>query len=125
MMDRDCAGPAALLGPQARAQEEIEDMGNAELAVLMAPQVRARQKDGMKNVILVSDVSRAFFEAPAVRKIAVRLPPEALEEHEQGMGMVGILQMSLYGTRDVAVNFQREATRLVVRLGVQSSKVQC
>ena len=76
----------------------------------------------MKNVILVSDVSRAFFEAPAVRKIAVTLPQEALEDHEQGMGMVGILQMSLYGTRDAAVNFQREVTKLMIGLGFSQAK---
>ena len=50
------------------------------------------------------------------------LPPEALEEHEQGMGKVGILQMSLYGTRDAAVNFQREVTKLMVRLGFNQAK---
>merc|ERR1712051_1184798 len=31
------------------------------------------------RVILVPDVSRAFFEAPARRKVAVKLPDEALE----------------------------------------------
>ena len=31
------------------------------------------------KVILLSDVSRAFFEAPAKRKVAVLLPQEALE----------------------------------------------
>ena len=33
-----------------------------------------------EKVILVSDVSRAFFEAPTTRKVAVILPDEALEE---------------------------------------------
>ena len=37
-----------------------------------------------EKVILISDVSRAFFEAPTTRKIAVALPEEALEEHEKG-----------------------------------------
>ena len=51
-----------------------------------------------EKVILISDVSRAFFEAPATRKIAVALPDEALEEHEKGRNMVGSLKTSLYGT---------------------------
>ena len=38
--------------------------------------------------MLVSDVSRAFFEAPATRNIAVTLPDEALAEAERGQGMV-------------------------------------
>ena len=58
--------------------------------------------------MLVSDVSRAFFEAPATRNIAVTLPDEALAEAEKGQGMVGVLKLSLYGTRDAAANFQRE-----------------
>ena len=41
-----------------------------------------------EKVMLVSDVSRAFFEAPATRNIAVTLPDEALAEAERGQGMV-------------------------------------
>ena len=37
-----------------------------------------------EKVILISDVSRAFFEAPATRKIAVALPEEALNDEEKG-----------------------------------------
>ena len=36
--------------------------------------------------------------------------------------MVGILKMSLYGTRDAAANFQREVWRLMVKLGFTQSK---
>ena len=63
-----------------------------------------------------------FFEAPATRKIAVVLPGEALEANEKGKNMVGILKMSLYGTRDAAANFQREVWRLMVKLGFTQSK---
>ena len=35
-----------------------------------------------EKVMLVSDVSRAFFEAPATRKIAVTLPDEALSDSD-------------------------------------------
>ena len=38
-----------------------------------------------EKVMLISDVSRAFFEAPATRKIAVALPDEALSEAEKDM----------------------------------------
>ena len=62
--------------------------------------------DWEEKVLLISDVSRAFLEAPTTRKIAVTLPEEALTQDEIGRGLVGILQMSLYGTRDAAVNFQ-------------------
>ena len=36
--------------------------------------------------------------------------------------MVGILKMSLYGTRDAAANFQREVWRLMIKLGFTQSK---
>ena len=41
------------------------------------------QSDYQEKVMLVSDVSRAFFEAPATRKTAVTLPEEALSESEK------------------------------------------
>ena len=72
--------------------------------------------------MLISDVSRAFFEAPATRLIAVTLPEEALTQEEIGTGLVGILKMSLYGTRDAAVNFQREVTKLMLKLGFEPAK---
>ena len=71
--------------------------------------------------MLVSDVSRAFFEAPATRKIAVTLPDEALSEDEKGWGMVGVLKLSLYGTRDAAANFQSEVFKLMTSIGFRQS----
>ena len=58
---------------------------------------------------MIADVSRAFFEAPIHRKVAVELPKEAMtKEEEEAMDLVGMLDMSLYGTRDAALNFQKE-----------------
>ena len=56
-------------------------------------------------MFLIADVSRAFFEAPMHRKVAVELPPEARTQEEQNEDLVGVLDMSLYGTRDATVNF--------------------
>ena len=72
--------------------------------------------------MLVSDVSRAFFEAPATRNIAVTLPDEALAEAEKGQGMVGVLKLSVYGTRDAAANFQREVLKMMTAAGFAQSK---
>ena len=69
----------------------------------------------------ISDVSRAFFEAPARRKIAVLLPAEALGPGEHRDDVVGILKQSLYGTRDAAVNFQHEVAKLMTSLGYRQS----
>ena len=75
-----------------------------------------------RKVMFVSDVSRAFFEAPATRSIAVTLPDEALAEAERGQGMVGVLKLSLYGTRDAASNFQKEVFKMMTAAGFSQSK---
>ena len=63
--------------------------------------------DKAKNkIMMVNDVARAFFEAPMKRKLCIELPEEDLEEGEYEQDLVGLLLMSLYGTRDAAANFQ-------------------
>ena len=63
----------------------------------------------------IDDVSRAFFEAPAVRDVCVELPEEALTDDERGHDLVGHLKMSLYGTRDAAMNWQEDVATRVAR----------
>ena len=74
-----------------------------------AATVRVGEDAGGK-VIMINDVARAFFEAPMKREVCVELPEEALTEKESqdGEECVGLLHMSLYGTRDAAINFQDE-----------------
>ena len=69
------------------------------------------------NSILIADVSRAFFEAPAKRDICVELPEEALEKGETTQDTVGKLMASLYGTRDASANWQEEVARCMVEWG--------
>ena len=47
------------------------------------------------------DVSCAYLHARAKRKIFIKLPAEDAED-----GMCGMLDMSLYGTRDAAQNWE-------------------
>ena len=77
------------------------------------------EKD-FEQMIMVSDIARAFFEAPATRNIAVELPPEDLDESE--VDCVGLLLKSLYGTRDAAKNFQEEVKRFLIGLGLNIGK---
>ena len=77
------------------------------------------EKD-FEQMIMVSDIARAFFEAPATRSIAVELPPEDLDESE--VDCVGLLLKSLYGTRDAAKNFQEEVKRFLLGLGFTTGK---
>ena len=63
------------------------------------------------KAIIVNDIARAFFEAPVQREIAVELPEE--DGGGPGCPMVGLLQKSLYGTRDAAANFQKEIKKFM------------
>ena len=56
------------------------------------------------------------------RHVAVELPIDALTEEEKERDLVGILDMSLYGARDAAVNFQKEVGKLMRALGFIQSK---
>ena len=80
----------------------------------------AATKGRQGRVIMINDVSRAFFEAPMKRMVCVELPDEAKNEGEGDV--VGLLQMSLYGTRDAAVNFQEEVGRYRRQIGFRQGK---
>ncbi len=75
-----------------------------------------------EKVIMVNDVARAFFEAPMQREVCVELPMEALEGTGDPENAVGLLQMSLYGTRDAAANFQREVKRFMLGIGFRRGR---
>ena len=69
---------------------------------------------------MINDVARAFFEAMATRPVCVELPEEC-EERDEGKN-VGKLKMSLYGTRDAAMNWQEEVARQMKKWGFKRGK---
>ena len=64
--------------------------------------------DPHTKVIMITGVARAFFEAPAVRQVCVELSDEDKSSSDRTMDKVGHLNMSLYGARDAAMNWQEE-----------------
>ena len=72
---------------------------------------------GEEQVIMVNDVARAFFEAKANRKVCVELPEEAKTSEDRTRDRVGLLNMSLYGTRDAAMNWQEEVAKCMAEWG--------
>ena len=64
---------------------------------------------------MYADVSRAYFYAKAVRPVYVQLPAEDFEEGDEHN--CGELIMSMYGTRDAAVNWSAECTAIVLESG--------
>ena len=65
--------------------------------------------------LMINDVSRAFFMAPAKRLVYVELPAE-----DKGEGdMVGRLNFSMYGTRDAAQNWAEECANTMTKIGFE------
>ena len=81
-----------------------------------AAAVRTGEEMGTK-VIMINDVARAFFEASATRDICIEIPKEDLSDADRKHDKVGHLRMSLYGTRDAAMNWQVEVAREMYKLG--------
>ena len=86
-----------------------------------AATVRSSEPLGSK-VIMINDVARAFFEALSVRNVCVEIPAGDKEEADARHDKVGHLQMSLYGTRDAAMNWQEEVARVMLKHGFERGR---
>ena len=72
------------------------------------------------EVIMINDVSRAFFHAKATRTVYVQLPDEDPGYEEKPM--CGRLNFSMYGTRDAAMNWQAEYSQRLIDNGFEQGK---
>ena len=72
--------------------------------------LEGKKKEGMKIDFI--DISRAFFQADAIRDVYVELP-----EEDQSPGMCGRLIKSMYGTRDAAQNWGMAYTQFMESIG--------
>ena len=61
--------------------------------------------------LMISDVKKAYFYAAATRRVYVALPAEDISPGEEGM--CGMLERSLYGTRDAAFNWTETYTKVL------------
>ena len=72
------------------------------------------------EVVMANDIGRAFFHAPAKRKVYVQLPEE---DRRQGEGhLCGRFKFSMYGTRDAAQNWVGAYSQQVKNIGSQHGK---
>ena len=71
-----------------------------------------------RYMVMSNDVKRAYFYAPATRPVYISIPAE---DHEPGdQNMVGKLNLSLYGTRDAAMNWAAKFTTFLNGIGFQT-----
>ena len=93
------------------------------LRYLVHEAATVEQAKGRHNkVIMINDVARAFFEAKAMRTVCVELPEEGRTQEDRREDMVGLLKMSLYGTRDAATNWQNEVAKEMVKWGFRRGR---
>ena len=72
------------------------------------------------ELLMINDISRAFFHAPAKRQVYVQLPQEDQMPGEEGM--CGRLNYSMYGTRDAAQNWFDQYSGHLKKIGFQQGK---
>ena len=72
------------------------------------------------EIVMVNDISRAFFHARVIRDVYVQLPEEDTGPGEQGL--CGKLRYSMYGTRDAAQNLHNEYSQQLLDVGFQQGR---
>ena len=87
------------------------------LRLLVSDAATVGEDGGEEKVIMINDISRAFFEAPMKRALRIELPEESKTEEDRKNDNVGLLVQSLYGTRDAANNFQDEVAKVMRAAG--------
>ena len=75
-----------------------------EALKVVLSEIATGQRGG--KVVALVDVRRAYFYSPARRRVFVDLPPENYQAGDEHM--CGLLQYSLYGTRDAAQIWEEE-----------------
>ena len=67
------------------------------------------------EVLMVNDVSRAFFHAKARREVYVQLADEDKQKIDEDK--CGLLKYSMYGARDAAQNGASEYAEMLISVG--------
>ena len=75
------------------------------------------QLSSRKTKLMVQDVNKAYFYAPATRDVYVELLPERAQP-----GMCAQLHKSLYGTRDAALNWAQAYSEVLEKMGLVKGK---
>ena len=90
--------------------------------LISAAATGSSRKKGGRKAIMINDVARAFFEAKATRDVCVELPDEDKDDQDVREDNVAVLLKSLYGTRDAALNFQKEVKAFMKTAGFESGR---
>ena len=104
--------------PQMRSRlvaKEFKDTNSPELFAgtpptealrMLCSLAATKNEKGEYRSMMCNDVSRAYFYAKVRKDMWIELPPEDVAKGEEGL--VGKLNLSMYGTREAASNWQDE-----------------
>ena len=110
---------ARLVGCELKGNDKRDDLFAAtpplESLKAILSMCASRQGRRHPHRIMSVDVKRAYFYAPATRPIYIRIPKEDWEDGDEER--VGMLHLSLYGTRDAALNWSKTYTGFLVANG--------
>ena len=67
--------------------------------------------------LMVNDVKRAYFYTPVNRPIYIELPEEDRSDEDRRLDNVGVLNYSMYGTRDAAQNWGNKVASQLTSIG--------
>ena len=73
-----------------------------------------------QHVLMINDVRKAYFYAVARRTLCIEIPEEDLEDGDEEK--VGVLNLSMYGTRDAAQNWSEEYAEQLRKIGFLQGK---
>jgi hypothetical protein len=82
--------------------------------------IMSRCSSRKNHVVMAVDVKRAYFYAPATRPIFIEIPVEEREHGDEAR--VGRLNLSLYGTRDAAMNWVAAYTKVLEDNGFKKGR---
>ena len=81
---------------------------------------KAASTGSSDTVLLIVDVWRAYFYAPAKRRVYIELPEEDYQHGDEEK--CGKLNVSLYGTRDAASNWEAELGGFLEGIGFKKGR---
>ena len=86
---------------------------------LVISHAATHQSDGVRRMVMINDVRRAYFYAKIQRDVYVELPKE---DEDFGTGKLGKLKLCLYGTRDAAKGWQETLSAHLEKIGFRRGR---
>ncbi len=121
-VDKGTSYRSRLVAKEIKTEERLDLFAaTPPLETLKMLLMKLARKSGSYKLLHV-DVSRAYMHAKATRTVYVEIPAEMRTARDDREDNVGLLNVSLYGTRDGALNWEKEYSRFMHANGYVQGK---